>query len=85
MAPKRVDVRIEKLIVRLHDEDEKWSFEKIAKHIKMTKMGVRKIYQRVKNPKPVRHGGKPRATDKRLDFSALSLLYHNFIELIVES
>ena len=65
MAPKRCNDKIEKLIVRLHDTDEQWSFEKIADHLKMSKNGVWKIYQRVKHPKPIKMGGKPRATDKR--------------------
>ena len=66
MAPKRCDQRIEKLIVRLHETDEKWSFSKIAKHVKMSKAGVWEIYQRVKNPHTLKSGGKPRATDARL-------------------
>jgi len=51
----------------MHDTDEKLNFTKIADHDKITRAAVWKIYQRAKNPKPVRHRGKSRATDERTD------------------
>uniref|UniRef100_A0A915DN31 Transposase Tc1-like domain-containing protein n=1 Tax=Ditylenchus dipsaci TaxID=166011 RepID=A0A915DN31_9BILA len=67
MAPQRCDDKLAKLIVRLHDTDEKWGFGKIAKHVKMSKDGVWKIRNREKHPKPIKTGGKRRSTDGRTD------------------
>lgn len=65
MAPPRCDDRIAKLIVRLHDTDEKLSFGKIAEHVGMAKSSVALIYQREKKPVALKKGGKQRVTDKR--------------------
>lgn len=64
MAPKRIDPRLESLIVRLRD-DEKLTFDNIAAHLKMSRTGVRKSYYRSKHPKTVNKGGRPRCTDIR--------------------
>jgi AraC-like DNA-binding protein len=64
MAPPRVGKEIESLILRLR-EDEKWTMEKIAQHVKMHRSTVSKIIRRLRNPRILKTGGKPRATDKR--------------------
>lgn len=73
MAPPRCDKRLENLIVNLRDsENYSWSY--IAKHVNMSRKGVRKIYERNKNPPIIKTGGKRRSTDVRYVF--LILAYH---------
>jgi predicted transcriptional regulator len=55
---------IESLILRLREE-EKWTMEKIAQHVKMHRSTVSKIIWRLRNPRILKTGGKRRATDKR--------------------
>lgn len=64
MAPKASDLKIASLVVRLRD-NENMTYEDIAKHMKMTKSGVFKMYQRTKNSYPINKGGRPRKTDIR--------------------
>lgn len=64
MAPKRCDPRLETLVVRLRD-NESMSYEKIAAKLNMSKDGVYKIYKRMKNPKAIDLGGRPRKTTVR--------------------
>ncbi|CAH1371639.1 unnamed protein product, partial [Tenebrio molitor] len=66
MASPRVGKEIESLILRLREE-EKWTMEKIAQHVKMHRSTVSKIIRRLRNPRILKTGGKPRATDKRTD------------------
>src|SRR4051812_47993663 len=65
MSPARVNEAIAKLVVRLHDSDEHWSFSRIANHVKMTKCGVIRIYQREKKPKIQQKRGPKRNTSER--------------------
>jgi predicted transcriptional regulator len=46
MAPPRVGKEIESLILRLREE-EKWTMEKIAQHVKMHRSTVSKIIRRL--------------------------------------
>jgi DNA-binding Lrp family transcriptional regulator len=75
MAPKRCDKRLERLIVRLRDSEEKWTYQAIAEHVGMTKKGVWKIYNRVVRPKEVKTGGKPRATNIRSIYNRYDLVF----------
>lgn len=64
MAPPRVDVRLERLIVRLRD-DEHLTMEAIGQQLKMGRSTISKVYRRAKNPRAVSKGGRPRKTDER--------------------
>jgi predicted transcriptional regulator len=55
MAPPRVGKEIESLILRLREE-EKWTMEKIAQHVKMHRSTVSKIIRRLRNPRILKTG-----------------------------
>lgn len=61
MHPK-VDNRIEKLILRLRD-DEKMTYAQIAKHVGLQRESISKILKRARNPMPTNKGGRPRITE----------------------
>uniref|UniRef100_A0A915DHT3 Uncharacterized protein n=1 Tax=Ditylenchus dipsaci TaxID=166011 RepID=A0A915DHT3_9BILA len=62
MRPKSIDQVTERLIVRLHDTDERWSFTRIADHVGIPKESVRDAYHRQKNPKVHKKDGRKRKT-----------------------
>lgn len=64
MGNKKVDVRMEKLILRLRDQ-EKMTYLKIAEHVGLRRESIPKILKRVRNPVPLNKGGRPRATQKQ--------------------
>lgn len=64
MAPPRVDVKIEELVVRLC-QNECWSYQKVADHVNISRGTVCKILKRQENPKELKTGGKPRCTNIR--------------------
>ena len=57
---KKTDPQLRNLIVRLRD-DEGYTFQQLAEHMKMDKSTIRRIYCREKNPLVV---GESRATKK---------------------
>lgn len=65
MRPKITTESEEKLIVRLHDTDEKWSFQRIADHLKKPKKTIRDAYDRQKKPKFHKPDGRKRITSDR--------------------
>lgn len=69
MVYQKVDERLEKLIVRLRD-NEQLSYKDIAEHVGIRRQSLPKIYKRAKdvNRPPANKGGRPRITDKRLIF-----------------
>lgn len=48
-------------MVCLHEE-EHWTMQKIADHLKMNRGSVSKIICRYKHPKELKNGGKPKTT-----------------------
>uniref|UniRef100_A0A915ED75 Transposase Tc1-like domain-containing protein n=1 Tax=Ditylenchus dipsaci TaxID=166011 RepID=A0A915ED75_9BILA len=67
MRPKLIDQVTERLIVRLHDTDERWSFSRIAGHLKMPKQSVIRKYKRQKSPNVHKKDGRNRKTSARQD------------------
>jgi hypothetical protein len=68
MRPKSIDQVTERLIVRLHDTDEKWSFAAIADHLKIPKQCVFRAYNRQKKPRMHKKDGRPRKTTERYGY-----------------
>lgn len=61
---KRIDSSLEKLIVRLRDND-KLTYEQIGDRIGMGKSAIFKIYRRFKKGPVPEQRGRPRKTNER--------------------